>query len=114
MQHVAEHAAIFKWLNETWQYDEVQHGTSLAKYVTTVWPDFEWDKAYARFMSEYRASCAKEYYEEERGLEMLSRCVVEMGASSSYFSVREHSQEPVLKDLIERIRKDEIRHYKYF
>ncbi|CAK7016478.1 ferritin-like domain-containing protein [Saezia sanguinis] len=112
--HFQDHKEVAGWLQASWEPEEVQHGDSLAKFVTTVWPNFDWQSAYAAFMAEYEPTCSGEYYEEDRGLELVSRCIVETGTSSLYYSIGHYSKEPVLVDLVERIRKDEIRHYKVF
>lgn len=112
--HFKDHEEVSNWLRDSWEHEEVQHGDSLAKYVTSVWNDFDWDKTYAAFMREYEPTCSGEYYEKDRGLELVSRCIVETGTSSLYYSIGHYAKEPVLIDLVERIRKDEIRHYKVF
>jgi hypothetical protein len=55
-----------------------------------------------------------ESLEPSRCLEMVSRCIVEMGTSSYYTALSRLSPEPVLRQLAALIREDEVRHYKYF
>lgn len=109
-----DYPEITHWLQTHWEPEEVQHGNALAKYITTIWPDFDWDKTYADFMKEYEPTCSGEYYEKMPALELVSRCIVETGTSSLYYAISHYCKDPILKDLTERIRKDEVRHYKIF
>jgi hypothetical protein len=105
---------IAEWLSNHWEAEEVQHGRALRAYVLEVWPEFDWETAYRNFFVEYSKLCGAEGYESTRGLEMAARCVVEMGTSTSYRAIRDFADEPVLVQLAEHIRSDEVRHYKYF
>ncbi|WP_434777129.1 ferritin-like domain-containing protein [Neisseria sp. Ec49-e6-T10] len=113
-EHYKAHPEICNWLNAHWEEEELQHGKALAKYVTSVWPDFDWPKAFEHFMAEYGPTCAIEALETDRGLEMVARCVVETGTSSLYRAIASYTKEPVLIELANHIRIDEVRHYKYF
>ncbi len=55
-----------------------------------------------------------EDFEKSRALEMVARCVVETGTATLYRAINELSSEPVLKQLTDNIRSDEVRHYKHF
>lgn len=105
---------IADWLSQHWEVEEVQHGRALRAYVEKVWPEFEWDAAYRSFYDEYQKLCGAEGYESTCGLEMAARCVVETGTSTAYRAIRDLADEPVLKQLAEHIRSDEVRHYKHF
>ena len=109
-----EEAEVAGWLSTQWEKEELQHGAALRAYVERVWPEFDWPTAYARFFDEYSSLCGAEQYERTCGLEMVSRCVVEMGTSTFYQAMRDMAGEPVLEGLCERIRNDEVRHYKHF
>ncbi|MGA9853164.1 MAG: ferritin-like domain-containing protein [Gammaproteobacteria bacterium] len=102
------------WLEQHWQHEELQHGRALKRYVQTAWPDFDWDAVYRAFFAEFSANCVAEALEPSRCLEMVSRCIVEMGTSSYYTSLSNLSPDPVLSLLTRLIREDEVRHYKYF
>lgn len=102
------------WLANHWEHEELQHGRALATYVRHVWPDFDWDAAFASFFAEYSSVCTSEELEPSRCLEMAARCVVEMGTATLYRAIHENTDEPVLKDLTRRIKSDEVRHYSYF
>jgi hypothetical protein len=102
------------WLREHWEPEELQHGRALQAYVRRVWPEFDWDAAYAAFFAEYGRICTVEELEPTRGQEMAARCIVEMGTTTYYQAIHAATTEPVLRDLAWRIRSDEVRHYKHF
>ena len=103
-----------RWLEEVWQREEMQHGSALKAYVMTVWPDFDWEKAYAGFAAEYGATCTIEALEPSAALEMVARCVVEVGTSTFYRCLYDYIEEPVLHRLLTNIKADEVRHFKRF
>jgi rubrerythrin len=113
-EFVADQPDIAAWLSEHWEPEEMQHGRALRAYVEAVWPAFDWEAAYARFFDEYRTLCGVEGYAPTRGLEMAARCIVETGTSTVYRAIRDLADEPVLRQLTEHIRSDEVRHYKHF
>jgi hypothetical protein len=82
--------------------------------VQTVWPEFDWEAAYASFFSEYSRLCTVEELEDDRALELVARCVVETGTATYYQTLRDLTDEPVLAELTEHIRTDEVQHYKHF
>ena len=102
------------WLGNHWEYEELQHGEALKRYVQTAWPDFDWEAAYRAFRAEYAECCKLELLEPTRSMEMAARCVVEMGTASYYTTLSRLSPDPVLSELTHHIREDEVRHYKYF
>jgi hypothetical protein len=105
---------IENWLANFWELEEVQHGAALKRYVQTVWPEFDWERAYQGFFEEYGRACTMEALAETRSLEMVARCVVETGTSSFYRTLSEVTREPVLKQITANISSDEVRHYKHF
>jgi hypothetical protein len=105
---------VGEWLADHWEHEEVQHGRALRAYVRQVWPDFDWDASYAGFYAEYSKLCTEEALEPTPCLEMVARCVVEMGTATYYRSLHDFAPEPVLRQLAARIRDDEVRHYKHF
>jgi hypothetical protein len=107
-------AEIEHWLANYWEQEEVQHGAALKQYVKTVWPSFDWDRAYHDFLADYSQTCRLENLAENRSLEMVARCVVETGTSSFYRTLSDASPEPVLKAITANISADEVRHYKHF
>jgi len=105
---------VSEWLNTEWELEELQHGRALKAYIQHVWPSFDWDAAFASFMEEYSKTCSVEEFEKTRALEMVARCVVETGTATLYRAIGECSNEPVLKEITDNIRTDEVRHYKHF
>jgi hypothetical protein len=105
---------VGSWLREHWEPEELQHGQALRAYVRRVWPEFDWDGAYADFFAEYGRLCTMEELEPTCGQELAARCIVEMGTTTYYQALNAATAEPVLRDLTWRIRSDEVRHYKHF
>jgi len=105
---------VGSWLREHWEPEELQHGQALRAYVRRVWPEFDWDAAYADFFAEYGRLCTMEELEPTCGQELAARCIVEMGTTTYYQALNAATAEPVLRDLTWRIRSDEVRHYKHF
>jgi len=112
--HFADNAEVSEWLEQGWEPEELQHGRALREYVRHAWPEFDWETRYASFLAEYRALCKPEMLLPERSLELVSRCVVEMGTASYYSALHGASTEPVLAQLSQHIFEDEVGHYKYF
>lgn len=85
-----------------------------ARYVEAVWTDFPWQQAYDSFFAEYSQLCTMGGCIPIGRLEMVARCVVEMGTTTYYQTLRGLSDEPVLYQLLSNIRNDEVGHYKHF
>lgn len=113
VSYYADDEEAVAWLETEWQPEEMQHGRALRQYVETVWPDFDWEWAFAGFRQDYTPYCRTELLGPSRALEMAERCVVETGTSSFYAMIQAASPEPVLAQLASRIRNDEVHHYKY-
>src|SRR5690348_4711310 len=105
---------VSAWLNDEWEPEELQHGRALKAYINHVWPEFDWDTSFRNFFEEYSTTCSVEEFEKTRALEMVARCVVETGTATLYRAINECSDEPVLKEITDHIRSDEVRHYKHF
>ncbi len=105
---------VAAWLTEKWQYEEVRHGRVLRAYAEHVWPAFDWQKAYDAFFDEYSKMCTVDEFEPTQGLEMVARCVVETGTATFYTALSLQATEPVLAGIAQRIRADEVNHYKHF
>lgn len=114
IDHFQGDEEVTTWLADHWLPEELQHGRALRHYVETAWPDFAWEERYGPFVEEFQAYCKLELLEPARGLEMASRCVVEMGTASYYTTLSRASPDRVLSLLARRIAEDEVRHYKYF
>ena len=114
LQYFHDDSDVTNWLAQEWQYEEIQHGAALRRYVNTVWPDFAWDRSFLRFSADYARLCRPELLGPTQTLEFAARCVVETGTASLYTMLSRFSPEPVLTGLLSRIRSDEIRHYGHF
>ncbi|MHB8181233.1 ferritin-like domain-containing protein [Acidithiobacillus sp.] len=114
VDYFADDAEISEWLIDHWEPEELQHGRALKAYVQHVWPEFNWDCAYADLVAEYAKLCTADALEPTRGQEMVARCIVEMGTTTYYQALNAVCDEPVLRDLTWRIRTDEVQHYKHF
>jgi len=115
LRHYFSHdQEVVDWLKNRWEIDEMRHGRALRAYVGHVWPEFDWDRAYGGFIADYSRQCTVDALEPSHGLELVARCVVEMGTSSYYEALGAQAPEPVLAGIAARIRADEINHYKHF
>jgi hypothetical protein len=114
LERFAHDDEVGTWLREHWEPEELQHGRALRAYVQQVWPEFDWDAAYADFFDDYARLCTLEDLEPTCGQELAARCIVEMGTTTYYQALNAACAEPVLRDLTWRIRSDEVRHYKNF
>jgi rubrerythrin len=114
LEHFRGNTEVTDWLDGVWQKEEVQHGRALRAYVQRVWPEFDWERAYGAFRTEYGALCTVEQLEPQQALELVARCVVETGTSTFYRALHDYVSEPVLRQLIEHIKTDEVAHYTHF
>jgi hypothetical protein len=106
--------ALRRWLAESWEPQELQHGRALRRYVEAVWPELDWERGYADFFADYSPLCRRESLEQRPALELAARCVVETGTATFYTALHRRAEDPVLRELTERIRQDEVRHYTRF
>jgi rubrerythrin len=103
----------FQAVTEQWSMEEVQHGQALGRWAELADPTFIFADCFQRFIEGYRIPV--ESTASVRGssaAELISRCVVESGTSSFYSSLRDATDEPVLRAICQRIAGDEFRHYK--
>jgi hypothetical protein len=114
INHFAGDLELQTWLSQHWEHEELQHGRALSAYVRKVWPEFDWETGFQAFWTEYGAVCTPEQLESCRGLELAARCVVETGTASLYRALNDITDEPVLKQLTNHIKSDEVRHFKHF
>jgi len=113
-EYFAEDSGLSRWLRERWEQEEKQHGQALKRYVETVLPELDWEKAYQGFYAEYAPYCVVDKLGPTRALELASRCVVETGTATFYATLAKTGPEPVLAELASRIKDDENRHYNLF
>ena len=114
VEHFAADDEIAEWLANGWEPEELQHGRALREYVRRAWPEFDWKAAYAAFLDEFAAVCQAEALLPLRSLELVSRCVVEMGTAGYYTALSRVSDDPVLSAVAHHIFEDEVAHYKHF
>ena len=98
-----------------WSLEEVQHGMALGRWAQLADPSWDFDAAFDRFREGYKLPL--EVTASVRGSqagEMIARCIVETGTSSYYSALKDATQEPVLKQICQKIAADEFRHYKLF
>ncbi len=113
----SDNPKVVEWLQNVWEPEEIQHGRALKKYVQTVWPEFDWERAYERFKKEYLPHCTLDEFQPTKAREMLARMVVETGTSTFYKAVErfsEDTKEPILAKISHNISKDEVYHYDKF
>lgn len=114
IEYFAGDTEVSRWLRESWQPEEVQHGNALRAYVEHVWPKVDWKRTYDGFFAAYSRTCTVGELEPARALELAARCIVETGTATLYGALHHYAREPVLRDLAARIYADEVRHYKHF
>ncbi len=98
-----------------WALEEVQHGKALSKWARLADPEFDFEGRFANFSE--KIEIPVESVSSVRGTrcgELVARCMVEVATSSYYTALREATDEPVLREICQRIAQDEIRHYKLF
>jgi hypothetical protein len=107
--------AAFQELAQRWGVEERQHGQALGRWAMLADPQFDHAAAAARFTAGFRVDlAASASVRGSRAGELVARCIVETGTSSYYTALAEATQEPVLKQICQRIAADELRHYKLF
>lgn len=114
IEHFSSNEVVRDWLQHGWEPEELTHGRALREYTLRAWPDFDWDTQYAQFFADYSQVCKPETLLAKRGLEAVSRCVVEMGTVCFYTALHHACNEPVLAQITRHIYEDEVRHYKHF
>jgi rubrerythrin len=98
-----------------WGAEEVQHGAALGRWAMLADPTFDHAAAAARFTAGYRVDLdAVRSIRGSRVGELVARCIVETGTSSYYMALAEAAEEPVLRQICQKIAADELRHYKLF
>jgi len=112
--YYADDAEIHDWLVRIWEPEEVNHGEAMRRYVEAIWPDYDWSLAYTAFHDEYTRMCRVEDLHGSLALEMVARCVTETETAATYKMLARYTEEPVLCDLLQRMYRDEVRHYGYF
>lgn len=105
----------FKAAADAWAVEEVRHGQALRKWAELADPGFDFEKSFNTFTQGYQLPQAVDAsVRGSRSGELLARCIVEVGTSSYYTALKEHTDEPVFKIICAKIAADEFRHYKLF
>jgi hypothetical protein len=98
-----------------WGEEEIQHGCALARWAALADPEFDFDRAFARFQTGFQVDFdSPRSRRGSRSGEMVARCVVEIGTSAYYTALRQAAAEPVLQTICRHIAADELRHYRLF
>lgn len=98
-----------------WAAEEVQHGMALGRWAQLADPSWDFDAAFDRFREGYKLPLeATASVRGSQAGEMIARCIVETGTSSYYSALKDATEEPVLKQICQKIAADEFRHYKLF
>ncbi|MGC2414410.1 MAG: acyl-ACP desaturase [Stellaceae bacterium] len=105
----------FQGTARRWGEEEIQHGRALARWASLADPEFDFERAFARFQAGFRADFdSARSRRGSRAGEMVARCIVEIGTSAYYTALREAAREPVLQEICRHIAADELRHYRLF
>jgi hypothetical protein len=100
---------------DTWGEEEIQHGLALAKWAELADPSWNFERALERFRESFQVPLnASESIRGSRSAELVARCMVEVGTTTYYSSLRDASDEPVFKEICHLIAVDEIHHYNLF
>ncbi len=98
-----------------WAEEEVKHGQALRRWVERADPDFDFGAAFDRFRAKIKLPLeADTSVRGSRCRELIARCVVEVGTSTYYSALRDSAEEPVFREICQRIASDEFRHFKLF
>ena len=115
LHNVFDDDEAFRAEASEWGREEAQHGAALARWCEEVDPEFEFETALARFREGYRIPVdAEDSVRGSQTGELLARCVVETGTFTFYSAIRDHTEDPVLKQICACIAQDEARHYRLF
>ena len=98
-----------------WACEEVRHGQALGRWAEMADDSFDHERSFQRFLEGFRLPLeVTSSVRGSRSGELVARCMVEIGTSSYYTALAEAADEPVLKQICEKIAGDEFRHYKLF
>ncbi len=103
---------FMRWLEETWQNEEVGHGHLMREQLARYWPDFDFEAAHAQFRRRYVPRCDASLLRPSPALEALARCVTEAQAAASYRALASYG--PDLETMFLGMAADEARHYAQF
>lgn len=102
------------WLRDVWLPEESAHGRLTREYVARTWPEFDWQRGYARFIAAYGPRCDHELLRPSPALEALARCVTETETAMIYRCLADYARDAELAAMLRGMSADEVRHYGYF
>jgi hypothetical protein len=106
---------LFQQAARDWAVEEIRHGEALGRYAERADPEFNLQRAFARFEAGYGFNLdAAHSVRGSRSGELIARCIVETGTSSYYTAIADATAEPLLNNICRHIAADELRHYKLF
>lgn len=115
LQEVFEDDPEFSAAAARWAEEEVQHGDALGRWAEMADPSFDYPAAFEDFAANVRLPVGvASSVRGSRVGELVARCVVECGTSSLYTALASAAEEPVLRQICQKIAADELRHYKLF
>ena len=114
IQLLDDDAELIDWLESRWMPEEAEHGRILSRYIGAVWPWFDWPSRFQGFRREFEPLCRVDALQPTAALEMLARCVTETSTATYYRWLRDWAPEPVLREICDRLYRDEVRHFKFF
>ncbi|MBX9621390.1 MAG: ferritin-like domain-containing protein [Alphaproteobacteria bacterium] len=100
---------------DAWVLDEVKHGKVLAEWIKFADPSFDFEERFKAYITGFPINTeAEESIRGSRASELLTRCMIEIGTSTFYTVIKDGTEEPLLKQICNKIAADELRHYKLF
>lgn len=100
---------------ERWGVEEAQHGAALGRWAMLADSAFDFERSLAWFREGFQLPLESETsVRGSRAGELIARQVVESGTSSFYSAIRDATEEPVLRQICQRIAADEFAHYRLF
>jgi rubrerythrin len=115
LAHIFDDDPEFQVAAKQWAKEEVQHGEALSRWARLADPQFDFDSRFKQFTDKIKLPIgASESVRGSRTGELIARCIVEVGTSSYYTALGSSTDEPVLREICQKIAADEFRHYKLF
>lgn len=115
LAHIFDDDPEFQAAAKQWAKEEVQHGEALSRWAKLADPGFDFEKRFKQFTDTIKLPIgATESVRGSRTGELIARCIVEVGTSSYYTALGSSTDEPVLREICQKIAADEFRHYKLF
>ncbi len=105
----------FAQKTDVWGQEEKLHGLALAKWIELADPNWNFERSLQRFRESFRVPLnVTTSIRGSQSAELIARCIVEVGTTTFYSSLRDASQEPVLNQICHMIAVDEVHHFNLF